>query len=386
MRGGVWLIERYKCVERAYGKLFYLTVPSDLLWPMIVLATLATMIASQALISGAFSLISQAISLDLFPSVRVLHTSKSEEGQIYVPLVNYTLMVVTILLVIAFQRSEAFAHAYGVAVTAVIVLTCVMSTAVMMLRVRRRKWFYYTLSLLFGAASLFVAVNFFATNIAKFLSGGWIAVLIGGLVVALMFTWRRGRAWVKEARMITGMLDLEQFIDLHVGHVRPPDRIGVFMSSQFDAVPIEFVRYSHFANSLPEIVIFLTIEQLGVPYFPHMRRCQVKFTDHATQTYWVTIKFGFAEQRRDIRAVLLESELFRDIGRQHAKWSEANDEEVNVAFYVGKARIALDPKRALPHRMVASLFKSLQNLQVNTAEHLQLPPDATIEIASVLQI
>jgi K+ transporter len=136
-------------------------------------------------------------------------------------------------------------------------------------------------------------------------------VLIGGLVVALMFTWRCGRAWVKEARAVTGVLDLEQFIDLHVGEhahglVRPPDRIGVFMSSQFDAVPIEFVRYSHFANSLPEVVIFLTVELLGVPYFPHMRRCQIKFTDHQTQTYWVTIKFGFAEQRRDIRAVLLE--------------------------------------------------------------------------------
>jgi len=368
-----------------YGKLFYLTVPSDLLWPMIVLATLATMIASQALISGAFSLISQAISLDLFPSVRVLHTSKSEEGQIYVPLVNYTLMVVTILLVIAFQRSEAFAHAYGVAVTAVIVLTSMMTTTLLLLRARRRKWLY-ALILPFGTMTLFIASNFFATNIAKFVSGGWVTVLIGGLVVALMFTWRRGRAWVKEARMITGMLDLEQFIDLHVGHVRPPDRIGVFMSSQFDAVPIEFVRYSHFANSLPEIVIFLTVELLGVPYFPHMRRCQVKFTDHATQTYWVTIKFGFAEQRRDIRAVLLESELFREIGRQHPKWSEANDEEVNVAFYVGKSRIALNPKRALPHRMVASLFKSLQNLQANTAEHLQLPADSTIEIASVMHI
>jgi KUP system potassium uptake protein len=374
-----------------YSKLFYLTVPTDLLWPMIILATLATMIASQALISGAFSLISQAISLDLFPAVRVLHTSKSEEGQIYVPIVNYTLMVVTILLVIAFQRSEAFAHAYGVAVTAVIVLTCVMSTVVMMLRVRRRKWLYYPATLLFGAVTLFIAANFFATNIAKFVSGGWIAILLGGLVVVLMFTWRRGRAWVKEARMITGVLDLEQFIDLHVGEhagglVRPPDRIGVFMSSQFDFVPIEFVRYSHFANSLPEIVIFLTIEQLRVPYFPNLRRCQMKFTDHKTQTYWMTVKFGFAEQRRDIRATLLESELFSEIGRQHPKWSETSDDNVNVAFYVGKARIAIDAARALPRRVVASLFKSLQNLQVNTAEHLQLPPDATIEIASVLHI
>jgi KUP system potassium uptake protein len=161
-----------------YSKLFYLTVPTDLLWPMIVLATLATMIASQALISGAFSLISQAISLDLFPAVRVLHTSKSEEGQIYVPLVNYTLMVVTILLVIAFQRSEAFAHAYGVAVTAVIVLTSLMTTTLLLLRARRRKWLY-ALILPFGTMTLFIASNFFATNIAKFVSGGWVTVLIG---------------------------------------------------------------------------------------------------------------------------------------------------------------------------------------------------------------
>jgi hypothetical protein len=171
-----------------------------------------------------------------------------------------------------------------------------------------------------------------------------------------MFTWRRGRAWVKEARMITGVLDLEQFIDLHVGEhahglVRPPDRIGVFMSSQFDAVPIEFVRYSHFANSLPEIVIFLTSGAARRALLPAHASLPDQVCRPQTQTYWVTIKFGFAEQRRDIRGVLLGSELFREIGRQHPKWSETDDEEVNVAFYVGKSRIALNPKRALPHRM-----------------------------------
>jgi hypothetical protein len=245
-----------------YSKLFYLTVPTDLLWPMIMLATLATMIASQALISGAFSLISQAISLDLFPAVRVLHTSKSEEGQIYVPIVNYTLMVVTILLVIAFQRSEAFAHAYGVAVTAVIVLTCVMSTVVMMLRVRRRKWLC-TRDFAVWRGDAVHRGQLFRDQHRQVRFGrlghGADGRSRGGVDVHVAC----GRAWVKEARMITGVLDLEQFIDLHVGEhahglVRPPDRIGVFMSSQFDAVPIEFVRYSHFANSLPEIVIFLT--------------------------------------------------------------------------------------------------------------------------------
>jgi KUP system potassium uptake protein len=179
-----------------YAEAFYKAMPSGLLWPMILLSTLATVIASQALISGAFSLVSQAMALDLFPHIRIVHTSKREGGQIYIPLVNYGLMVITIALVVEFKSSLAFANAYGVAVTAVIVLTSVMTTIVMVLRVRtsrRRRWWLCGIAL-YLVVFLFISANFFGANVVKFVDGGWITILIGLIIGMLNLLWRHSHA------------------------------------------------------------------------------------------------------------------------------------------------------------------------------------------------
>src|SRR5262249_6816783 len=190
--------------------IFYAMLHPALLYPMMVLATLATVIASQALISGAFSLAEQAVQLGYSPRLTVIHTSQQVMGQIYVPFVNWTLMVACVLLVVQFKESTNLANAYGIAVIGTMVITSVLLFAVM-----RSCWCWSLLSA--GALlALFLAVDlpFLISNLSKVATGGWVPLLVGGVLFTLMTTWHRGRLLLAQPECSHALhLPLQQFID-----------------------------------------------------------------------------------------------------------------------------------------------------------------------------
>jgi KUP system potassium uptake protein len=367
----------------SFATAFFSSVPRALLWPMIVLAVLETVIASQAMISGAFSFIVQSIQLDNLPRVRVVHTSASQQAQVYVPFLNGVLLVVSIALVVAYERASALKSAYGLAVSALLLLISLLGTAVLLLRCRsRRRWLRAPVAL-GGATFVLVAGAFFVANVIKVPSGGWVSLAIGGGVVVVTIAWRLGRRWKRAARIGAGAVTVdafcEQFVVERADIPRIADRVGVFATAHVDAIPVEFVRFVEFAHTLPHTVVFLTIVFDTVPYVAPAHRCELARSDAAARVFSLVLRFGFAEHEHDVRHVLLHSPAFLRI-------FDSETAHLNVAFYLAKSRALIDARRPLPHRAVAWLYSLLADLQVNLADHLQLPLEATIEITSVLKL
>ncbi|MCM2326539.1 MAG: potassium transporter Kup [Lysobacter sp.] len=251
---------------------FYLMLPSWALLPMVALATAATVIASQAVISGAFSITRQAIHLGYIPRLEILHTSDRQIGQVYVPFINWTLFAAVILLVLGFKSSSSLANAYGIAVSATMVIECALAMVV-----AHRIWKWPPLAT-FGVlgSMLLVDFAFFASNAAKFLSGGWFPLLIGAGCFTLLVTWKRGRLLLMR-RMSEEGIPLEPFLDSLA--VNPPQAVpgtAIFMTSTPDKVPHALLHNLKHNKVLHERVVFLTVVTHDVPVVPVEDRVQLK--------------------------------------------------------------------------------------------------------------
>jgi KUP system potassium uptake protein len=269
---------------------FYFLAPSWMIYPLVVLATTAAVIASQALIAGAFSLTMQAIQLGYFPRLVIQHTSHAEKGQIYMPQVNWTLMLASIGLVIGFRSSSNLAAAYGVAVTLAMVVT---STLFFFAAQRLWGWSPW-LTALVCSGFFIIEVAFLASNAIKIPHGGWFPLVVGAAIFTLMSTWKTGRR-ILRAKLAASSLPY----DLFLGDVKanPPVRVpgtAVFMSGSAEGTPIALLHNLKHNKVLHERVIILTAATRDVPYVNEAERVSLQKSDHGF--YRVLGYFGFMEE------------------------------------------------------------------------------------------
>jgi len=276
---------------------FYLLVPHALLYPMVALATVAAVIASQAVISGAYSMTREAVQLGFSPRMRVVHTSSHMSGQIFVPWINGMLLILVLAAVIGFRSSENLGAAYGIAVTGTMVVTTLL-----MLIVAARLWHWkLPWVIAVGVVFLIVDLAFFGANLLKVEHGGWFPLALGILIFTVMTTWRRGRELVLR-QLQHGGLALEPFITSIAEH--PPTRVpgtAVFMTANPGAVPHALLHSLKHFKALHARNVLLNVETLETPYAERAERVEIRDLGHSFHT--VTLRFGFMEDP-DVPAAL----------------------------------------------------------------------------------
>jgi KUP system potassium uptake protein len=268
---------------------FYALVPAWALYPMVILATTATVVASQALISGAFSLTQQAVQLGYFPRITIVHTSKEAEGQIYVPEINTLLLVSCVGLVFSFKSSNALAAAYGIAVTGTMAITTLTYYVVV---TRTWKWPVWRAAPL-AAAFLLVDLAFFSATSTKLVEGGWFPLLLASSVFTVMTTWHTGRRYLAQA-MADAAFPLDLFLqDLKTQRPLRVKGTAVFMASNANGVPPVLLHHFKHSQALHERVLLLTVQGLHVPEAHADDRTNVE--ELGEGFYRVTLRYGFME-------------------------------------------------------------------------------------------
>jgi KUP system potassium uptake protein len=360
---GALLIANPQAVENP----FYLLVPEWALLIMIVLATAATIIASQATISGAYSLTRQAIQLGYLPRMNVQHTSDKAIGQIYVPAVNWVLLAAVVAAVLGFGSSTALASAYGVAVTGTMLITTVLTFFVV-----RYRWRYsFAVSSL--ATVFFVAVDaaFFSSSLLKIAEGGWFPLTLGALVLLVMLTWRRGRQLVVGKMKVTAT-DLEPCLARLLA--TPPHRVpgtGVFLVANRAVVPRSFMHNLAHNKVLHERVVFLTVKVDEVPYVP--RELCVSLEPLGGGCWRLTLTFGFME-RADIPQAL----------RQCAAHGLDFD-MMQTSFFLSRQKILSTPGTGM-WQWREHLFAAMARNAGSAPDYFNLPPNRVVELGTQIEI
>ncbi|WP_380877250.1 putative potassium transport system protein kup [Sphingomonas sp. DBB INV C78] len=268
---------------------FFLLAPDEFRLPLVLLAMAATVIASQAVITGAFSVTQQAIQLGFIPRLRITHTSASTAGQIYIPVVNWTLMVMVILLVLTFQTSSNLAAAYGIAVTgAMLVDTCLLAVVLFSLWHWNKLWAGFLVALFF-----IVDIAYFSANLTKVPDGGWFPLFIGFVAFTLLTTWARGRFLMIE-RMREAAMPVKVFVKSAVSSATRVPGTAVFMTSTPEGVPHALLHNLKHNKVLHERVILLTVKIEDVPFVEDGGR--VKLEDLEQGFFRVVLRFGFMEE------------------------------------------------------------------------------------------
>jgi KUP system potassium uptake protein len=346
---------------------FFNMVPSWFLLPMVALATLATVIASQATISGTFSITKQAIQLGYLPRMRVLHTSAREAGQIYIPAVNWLQFAAIVAAVLHFGSSSALATAYGIAVTATMVLTTVMTFFVI-----RYLW-KLPLLLCVAATGFFLAIEgvFFASNILKVLSGGWFTLLIAGVVFTVMMTWARGRELLS-ASLRADAIELQPFLKSVLAD--PPMRApgtAVFMNAVADLTPTALLHNLKHNNVLHETNLFVTVHTSDVPWVPFGERARA--VPLCKGCWAVTLTFGFKNDP-DVPEAL---ELLHQPGIEL--------DPMTTSYFLSRATVVPTLGAGMaPWR--EKLFASMHRNAASAADFLGLPANRVVELGTKVQI
>ena len=348
---------------------FYHLFPGWALLPMVLLATVATVIASQAVISGAYSMTTQAIQLGFLPRLSVLHTSDWHIGQVYVPTINWLLLAAVIASVVGFGSSTALGSAYGIAVTGTMLITTILTFFVV-----RYAW-HYNWWLCVMATGFFIAIDsvFFAANLLKFLQGGWFPLVVGGLIFTVMSTWGRGREMmIAEASGRAGEAPLAPFLQALVE--RDPVRVAgtaVYMSIEPDGVPHALLNNLEHNSVLHERVLFVNVSNRPVPRIPHEQR--VKITPLEANCYRVIVHYGFKDEI-DLPAAL----------RSCAMHGLAVD-PARVSYFLSHAVVVATRGKGM-WLWRERLFATMSHNMANMAGFLKLPADRVIELGSRVEI
>ena len=334
---------------------------------MVGLATLATVIASQALISGAYSVTKQVMQLGYLPRLRVQHTSAEESGQIYLPFVNWGLFVCIVLAVGMFKTSSNLAAAYGIAVTLVMLITTVMTFFVI-----RYHW-GYPLWLCVGATSLFFLIDlaFFSSNLLKLTEGGWFPLVIGGLVFLLMSTWHEGRRLLNQS-IRNHALDLRDFLDSVFSC--PPVRAqgtAVFLSAQPGTVPNALLHNLKHNKVLHERNLFVTVRNHELPWVEREQRLQVEALGH--DCWKVVVNFGFMDDT-DLPSALAQ------LGEQGVVL-----DPMMTSYFLSRDIVVPTMGSGMP-QWREKLFAQMHHNASSAAEFLQLPNNAIVELGSKIEI
>lgn len=344
---------------------FFLMVPSWALYPMVLLATLATVTASQASVSGVFSLSHQATNLGLLPRLDVRHTSAKERGQIYVPAVNWILMVSTIWVVLAFRSSEGLAAAYGIAVT----LT-MMSTTVLAFYVVRHDWGWSLLAATaVTACFLMPEMAFAAANLAKIKDGGWLPLTLGVGLLTLMFTWRRGREILSQ-RFRDQIVPLtELFARARTESVTRVPGTAVFLTSSRDGAPPALMRNFEHNHVLHERVLLVTIVTADDPRVPEAERLSVEDLGLGLQR--IVARYGFMQQP--------------DVPKLLARATGGTVDWDQTTFFLGRETLmpASKPQMA---RWRALLFVFLARNAQPATQFFRIPPARVMEVGAQIEL
>jgi KUP system potassium uptake protein len=340
---------------------FFLLAPSWALLPLVGLATAAAIIASQALISGAFSLTQQAVQLGYCPRLDIEHTSHSEIGQVYVPQVNWALMVSTIVIVIGFGSSTALAAAYGIAVTLTMVIT-----AVLLQVVATERW-GWSPAVAYAVTGIFLTIDlaFFGANALKIANGGWLPLVIGGLLFTLMTTWKTGRQIVA-ARLTARAVPIEDFL-VRVVETRPARVPGtaVFMTAQPRGTPPALAHNLRHNKVLHEQVITLMVTTQPVPHVPPGERVAVRSLGHGV--YDVVVRYGFMEDPNVPEALVRACEQDLEL------------DEDDVTYFLGRETLIVTetPGMAMWRE---KLFVLMARNAVRATTYFRLPPERVVEL------
>jgi KUP system potassium uptake protein len=351
---------------------FFLLIPGWARLPMVLLATAATIIASQAVITGAFSLASQAAQLGYLPRLRVVHTSASTFGQVYLPWINGVLMVAVLILVFAFRSSAALAYAYGMAVTGTITITTLLYLYIAHARWRVPLW----LIVVGGSALLGVDLLFVAANLTKFVHGAWLPLLIAITTFTVMITWQRGNTIVSRRREVTeGPLDA--FVDeiSKRGLVRVPGT-AIFLNRSISTAPLALRANVEHNDVLHEHVVIVTIEVLPIPRSSDSERVEVDSLGHADDgIIHVTARFGYMETP-DVQHALRVLEPTK---------TEGSISIDDASYFLSKIQLIKGEARTMP-AWRTNLFIATSYLSADAAEFFCLPPDRTLIMGSRIEV
>jgi len=344
---------------------FYAMAPDWAIWPVAILATMATVIASQALISGAFSLTVQAVQLDYLPRLAILHTSERHIGQVYVPLVNWLLMVGCVGLVLVFRTSTALAAAYGIAVT-----TTMLITTLIFYRFVRDKWHWSTgRALVTLIPFLIVDVAFLSANTLKIPHGGWFPLLVGFGLVIQMTTWRKGRQLVA-ARIRRGERPMREVVDEAIaGRVVRVEGVAVYMFKDEGAAPPALVSNLRHNRILHETVLLVSVHTADVPRVEDDHRATI--TDLGNGIELVRFNYGFMEEP-DIPSALAALDL-------------DGIDVSNVSYFLGRESVTAGKAPGM-HPLREELFVLLNRGAASASRFFKLPAEQVFEVGSHVEI
>ncbi|MEO8619421.1 MAG: potassium transporter Kup [bacterium] len=345
---------------------FYLMAPTALQWPLIVIAAAAAVVASQALISGAFSLTQQSVQLGYCPRMQIIHTSAHEAGQIYVPEVNKALMVGCLLLVISFENSSALSAAYGIAVTGTMAITSLLFAVV-----ARSRWNWSLPHVVLLTASfLAIDLSFLIANIVKIEHGGWVPLAMAVGIYVLMSTWKRGRSELNDIQSRSA-LPLDLFLE-DLGR-KPRVRVSgsaVFMTSTPNGTPVVLLHHLKHNKMLHETVVLLSVQTRGVPSVPDDQRLTVESLGHGIHRVMAT--FGFMESP-NIPEVLKAVEA-RGIALP----------KMGTSYYLGHERLVLTGDAHMM-RWRKKLFAFMSRNARSATEFFELPPNRVVELGAQIE-
>ena len=348
---------------------FYAMVPGWALYPMVALAALATIVASQALISAVFSLTHQAMQLGFWPRVRVVNTSAAARGQIYLPTINWLLMLATCAVVVGFRSSDALAAAFGLAVSTTMAITTVLFAAMARLR---WQWSIARIAL-FAGGFLVIDLAFVGANALKFREGGWLPVLLGTAVLLLMASWRFGRTRLEEARLGTG-LSLDQLIGALEGS--PPVRvegIAVFLGERSDEVPTVLIHHLKHNQVLHRLVVLLTMVTTDLPYVAPGQR--VRCEDHGQGFLRLVAQYGYMESPQ---VPSLLEEASRHCG-------ERLFDPMRTSFFLGHETLTLRPGWHFARDALLRLFIWQRRNELDATTYFGIPANRVVEMGARLE-
>ncbi len=343
---------------------FYLLAPQGWQLPLVLLATAATVIASQATISGAFSMTQQATRLGYMPRIPTRHTSETERGQIYVPQVNWVMLILVILLVLGFQTSSAIASAYGIAVSGTMVLTTALVVVVAAATMARAKLLLF---LPLVAAIGVVEIVFFLANAAKFLDGGWFPVACGLAIFVALSTWKRAET-ILSVHEDRRRIPLEEFPSLCSPDIPRVAGTAVYLSPDPNTVPAVLMHNLKHNKVLHERIVFLTIVDSDAPRVPDRERTELQVIERG-RVYQAKVHFGFMEEPDVPKGLKL-------LARHGLKF-----EPMETTFFLGKSTIARAAKPGL-FTWRRELFRWMQRNSPATAEYFKLMPERVVELGT----
>ena len=345
---------------------FYLLAPRPLLYPLIALATIAAIIASQALISGAFSLTRQCVQLGYSPRVTIVHTSKQEAGQIYIPEVNTALMIGCVLVVLYFRSSTAMGAAYGIAVTGTFIMTTCLLYAV------ARTWWGWSRLRAISLVVPFLIIDgsFFGANLLKIREGGWVPITIAFVIFVLMTTWNRGREIVQEL-LRRGMLPVDLLLaDLENRKTVRVPGVAVFMTREPEGAPVVLLHHLKHNKVLHEQVVLLSILSEEVPEIKDAERITIQ---RLTQGFYrITARYGFMEST-DVPAILARA---RDAG--------IDNKPLDTTYYLGREQLI--PTGTTPlWNWRKKLFVFMSRNSRSATAFYGIPPNRVVELGAQIE-